>query len=104
MVKDGRPAIGLNLFFLVQSLKAQVGGLTKTIRNQASQFIMFKSHSVKELEDLAEAVSGEVAASTFYKVYDFAIQSKHDSLMIDLNKKPTQPSMFRRNLDTYILV
>ena len=34
--EDGRPAIGINLFFLIQTLKAQVGGHTKVIRNQAT--------------------------------------------------------------------
>jgi len=102
--KDGRPAIGLNLWFLVQSIKAQTGGLTKVIRNNASQYMMFKSHSVKEQEDLAEAVSGEVPAWLFLQSDGYAIQDKHDLLFIDLNKKPTQPSMFRRNLNEYIII
>ena len=58
--ENGRPAIGLNLFFLVQSLKAQVGGLTKVIRNQTKLWFIWKTHSKKEIEDLREAVSGEV--------------------------------------------
>ena len=52
--EDGPPAIGLNLFFLVQSLKPQVGGLTKVIRNQCKLRFIWKTHSQKELEDLRE--------------------------------------------------
>ena len=74
------------------------------IRNNASQYVMFKSHSVKETESLAEAVSGEVPDWLFYKVMDYALRDKHDFLFIDLNKKPEQPSMFRRNLNEWIII
>jgi len=97
--EDGRPAIGINLFFLIQTLKAQVGGLTKVIRNQATHIIIFRTMNKKELEDLSEAVSGEVSEEVFYRVYNQAIfgphSDRHSFLMIDLNKKPNHPSMFR---------
>lgn len=97
--KDGRPAIGLNLFFLVQTLKAQVGGLTKVIRNQASAYCIFRTMNKRELEDLAEAVSGEISEEVFHRVYNAAIygpnSNRHSFLWIDLNKKQNHPSMFR---------
>lgn len=105
--KDGRPAIGINLFFLVQTLKAQVGGLTKVIRNQASLYCIFRTMNAKELEDLAEAVSGEVSKEVFYRVYNHAIygpgSNRHSFLLIDLAKKSTHPSMFRSGLDTFLV-
>lgn len=97
--KDGRPAIGINLFFLIQSLKCQVGGLTKVIRNQATHYVIFRTMNNKELEDLTEAVSGEISSDVFYRVYNEAIyganSDRHSFLMIDLAKKPNHPSMFR---------
>jgi hypothetical protein len=105
--EDGRPAIGINLFFLVQTLKAQVGGLTKVIRNQATHFIIFRTMNKRELEDLAEAVSGEVSEEVFYRVYNQAIygpsSDRHSFLLIDLAKKPDHPSMFRQGYDTFLI-
>ena len=101
---DNRPAIGLNLMFLVQTLKCQVGGLSKVIRNQAKLYMMFKSHSKKELEDLTEAVAGEVPRQVFKDVFKQAIREPHDFLFIDLQyKRGVQPSMFRRGLNVYLV-
>lgn len=96
-------ALGISLYFLVQSYKTQVGGLTKTIRNQATTIILFQTKSEKELEDVAEEVGGEVDALTFYDVYNRAIREKHDFLFIDLHAKDEHPSCFRRNLDEFLL-
>ena len=102
--EDGRPAIGLNLFFLVQSLKAQVGGLTKVIRNQCKLWFLWKTHSQKELEDLREAVAGEVPAKVFDRIIEQAHREPHDFLLIDLQwRRGVQASPFRRNFDTYLV-
>ena len=102
--EDGRPAIGLNLFFLVQSLKAQVGGLTKVIRNQTKLWLIWKTHSKKELEDLREAVAGEVPARVFDQVIKQAHREPHDFLMIDLQwKRGVHASPFRRNFCTFLV-
>ena len=100
-VKGG--ALGLSLFFLVQAYKTQSGGITRTIRNQATTICLFQSKNEKELEDIAEEVGGEVDAATFYSVYNRAIQEKHDFLFIDLHKKSCHPSMFRRNFNEFLL-
>ena len=98
-------SIGVSLYFLIQSFKCQVGGLNKTIRNQATSLILFKTKDKGELKDIAESVAGEIDDEKFYKVYDTAIGdgSDYPFLFIDLHKKPNQPSMFRRKLDTYII-
>ena len=96
-------ALGLSLYFLVQSYKTQVGGLTRTIRNQATSIILFQSKSEKELEDVAEEVGGEVSSLQFYDVYNRAIRETHDFLFIDLHKKDEHPSMFRRNFNEFLL-
>jgi hypothetical protein len=105
--EDGRPAIGINLFFLIQTLKAQVGGLTKVIRNQATHYVMFRTMNKKELEDLAEAVSGEVSEEVFHQVYDHAIygpnSNRHSFLLVDLAKKSNHPSMFRQGFNTFLI-
>lgn len=97
-------ALGCSLFFLVQSYKSQVGGLTRTIRNQATSIILFKTKNMTELEDIACECSGEVGLGTFYKVYERAIREKFDFLFIDLHRKDSHPSPFRRNFNEFIIL
>ena len=102
--EDGRPAIGLNLFFLVQTLRAQIGGLTKVIRNQCKLWFIWKTHSQMELHDLKEAVAGEVPPLVFDQVLRRAHREIHDFLMIDLQwKRGVHKSPFRRNFDTFLV-
>jgi len=99
-------SIGVSLFFLIQSFKCQVAGLTRVIRNQCTQLIMFKSKDLKEINDIAESCGGEISKETFIKVYEYAIETggSHAFLFIDLHKKPEHPSMFRVCFDKFILV
>jgi len=101
-LKEGG-AIGVSLFFLIQSYKAQTGGLSRVIRNQCTSLIIFKTKDKKEMEDIAESCCGEVDEETFYKVYNTAIREPYDFLFIDFHKKKEHPSCFRRRFDEFIL-
>jgi hypothetical protein len=102
-LKEGG-SIGISIFFMIQSWKCQVGGLTKTVRNQCTSMIIFKTKDKKELQEIAESCSGEVDDATFYKVYDNAIgDGEFPFLFIDLHKKPEHLSMFRSRFDKFIL-
>lgn len=99
-------SIGVSLFFLIQSFKCQTGGLNRVIRNQCTQLVVFKTKDNKELEDIADSCGGEISKEKFIQVYDYAIETggDHPFLFIDLHKKELHPSMFRVNLDGFILV
>ena len=101
-LKEGG-AIGISLYFLGQSYKAQVGGLSRVIRNQATTLVVFKTKDEVELEGIYESVAGEIDQETFYKVYDEAIGEGHnyEFLFVDFHPKEGQ-SMFRQRLDKYI--
>jgi hypothetical protein len=101
-LKDGG-AIGVSLFFMIQSFKCQVGGLNKVIRNQCTSMCLFKTKDKQEMKDVAESVSGEIDEELFNKVYDTAIKEPYDFLFIDLHKKKEHLSMFRRRFDEFIL-
>jgi len=101
-MKEGG-AIGVSLFFMIQSYKAQTGGLSRVIRNQCTSLIIFKTKDKKEMEDIAESCCGEVDDTTFYKVYDTAIREPYDFLFIDFHKKKEHPSCFRRKFDEFII-
>jgi hypothetical protein len=96
-------SIGVSLFFLIQSFKAQTGGLNKVIRNQATSLILFKTKDKGELEDVAESVAGEIDDETFYKVYEAAIGegNNYEFLFIDFHPKKNQ-TMFRKKFEEYI--
>lgn len=96
-------AVGCSMVFCVQSYKSAQGGLPKSLRNNITLLVLFATKSGKELEEVAEEASGEIAPELFYSVYDHAIQKQHDFLMIDLHKKPSHPSGFRRNFSEFIV-
>ena len=100
-------AVGASLLFNTQVLKTSVGGMSKALRNNLTLILLFKTKSGKELEELANEVSGEVSEQVFYDVVNQAHQEPHDFLMIDLHKKPNHPGVgsvaFRRNFDEFII-
>jgi len=101
-LKEGG-AIGVSLFFMIQSFKCQTGGLNKVIRNQCTSMCLFKTKDRQEMKDVAESVSGEISEDIFNRVYDTAIREPYDFLFIDLHKKKEHPAMFRRRLDEFII-
>jgi len=98
-------AVGISLAFLLQSFKCQVGGLSRVIRNQCTNLIVFKTKDSGELKDIYESVAGEIDELTFYDVYNQAIGNgeNYPFLFIDLHKKPNQPSGFRSKFQEYII-
>ena len=101
-LKEGG-ALGLSLFFLVQSYKAVAGGISRTIRGNVTSMILFANKNQKMLDEIAEELAGEVAPEVFQKVFKQAIQEKHDFLFVDLHRKPHHPSAFRRKPDTFLI-
>jgi len=100
-LKNG--ALGVTLLFATQNYTSNQMGLNKSIRGNLTHLLVFKNKNIKELEKIAEECSGEINQDTFFQVYDKAIQSPHDFLFIDLHKKPTHPSGFRRNFNEFII-
>ena len=97
-------SIGASLYFLVQSYKAQNGGISKCIRGNTTSLAIGRTKSDKELEDIAEECGGEVSKECFMKVHTQATKdSKFDFLFIDFHKKDDHPSLFRKNLDTFLV-
>ena len=102
MEKGG--ALGLSLFFLVQSYKTTSGGITRAIRGNVTSMILFRNKNMKMLQEIADEIAGEVEPEKFFKIYERAMKDTHDFLFIDLHKKDSHPSAFRRNLDTFLVV
>lgn len=96
-------ALGVSVFFCVQSYKAAGGGLPKSCRGQCTSMLVFRTKDCNELNDIAEECSGEVSQETFMKVYEHAVDEPHSFLFIDFHKKETHPSMFRKRFDTFLI-
>ena len=103
-LKEGG-AIGVSLFFLVQSYKCQSGGLNKVVRNQCTALMVFRTKDAAELDDIASSVAGEIDRRTFDRVYGAAIGDGegHPFLLIDFARRATHLSMFRRRLNEFII-
>jgi len=102
---DGdRPSIGLSMFFLIQNYKCKSGGLDKAIRNNCTNLLVFKNKDLKELENIAMEIGGEVSKEKFMEVYETAMNDgDHAFLFIDLHKKDNHPSQFRSRFNKFIV-
>lgn len=97
-------ALGLSLIFATQTYKSNAYGLPRSVRAQATHIILFKTKDSSELEEIASELSGEIPVETFMKVYEYATAEPHSFLFIDLHKKKTDPSMFRKQFSEYIIL
>jgi hypothetical protein len=80
-------AIGCSLYFLIQTYKAQAGGISKCIRNNTTSLVLFKSKNENELKDIQQECSGEIDEETFYKMYEYATSKQFGFLFIDFHPK-----------------
>ena len=87
----------------IQSYKAQSGGCNKVVRSQCTHLSLFRTKCESELRSIAESFSGEISIDKFYKVYEKATDEPQSFLFVDLHKKDTQPSMFRKRFDQYLI-
>lgn len=98
--------IGVSLCFLTQSFISDTSGLPKVVRLQCTVLLLFKTYSIKERESVSHECRGETTHERFLEAYNTAMQGgDHNFLMVDfLYKKNNAPSMFRRNLNEYIIL
>jgi len=107
-LKEGG-SIGVSLYFLVQSFKAQTGGLNKVIRNQCTSMCIFKTKDDKELDDIADSCAGEIDKQKFFRVYEEAIGqgTNHEFLFVDLHRKNSHPGTgsisFRKCFNEFLI-
>eukprot|EP00854_Cymbomonas_tetramitiformis_P002310 gene2310-3034_t len=96
-------ALGITLLFACQNYTSSSGGLLKSIRGNLTHMLVFRNKNQKEIDKIGEEVGGEIPIEEFNSVYNQAIQGPHDFLFIDLHRKPSHPSMFRRNFNEWII-
>ena len=104
--EDDRASIGCSIFFNAQNFRCQGGSIPRSIRNNFTNCIFFKSKDSKELLEIASELSGEVSKEEFMAAYDVAMDDgEHLFLFVDLHRKiPEHPSMFRSRFDKFIMM
>lgn len=101
-LKEGG-ALGISCFFLTQTYKCQVGGISKAVRGQATFLILFRTKNKDELDQVCAECAGEIDEDTFIDVYNAAVKDKHDFMFIDFH--PKDPSLqFRRGYNEALLM
>lgn len=96
-------SIGCSLMYACQNYTSASGGIPKTIRGNTTILCVFKNKNMKELDIIAEECSGEVDVDTFMAVHAAATEGDYTFLTIDLNRKSSHPSMFRRCWNQWIM-
>ena len=98
-------SLGMSNIYVIHSLRSERGGLPKLVRDNAFQIaIVNNTANKKELQSLCEACSGQCDEEDFYAMFEKSQQKEHDTFIIDfLYRKEDHPSMFRQNLDVYLI-
>lgn len=92
--------IGLSIVMAVQTFNT---GIPKALRQNITQFFLWKTHDSSQLDCIYEQVAQGCDKDTFLKVFKIATQeNKHDFLTVDLSAK--ELSMFRKNFDEEIIL
>eukprot|EP00965_Chrysotila_dentata_P176991 5845373-Pleurochrysis_carterae.AAC.1 len=99
---------GVSMMFLTQSFISDTSGLPKIIRLQCTILLLFRTYSEKELLSVSHECRGETTHERFLVAYNTAMQGEgdHNFLLVDFmyKKNPNTKSMFRRNLDQFIIL
>jgi hypothetical protein len=102
---DDRPSIGCSIFYNAQNFRCMGGSIPRSIRNNFTNCVFFKSKDSKELLEIASEFSGEVTKEEFMRAYEIAMEDgEHPFLFVDLHKKDIHPSMFRSRFDKFIML
>jgi hypothetical protein len=96
-------SLGCTILMAVQSYKSANSGLPKLVRYQVTHMLLFKTQALDEKLEVQSEMGGNISLEAFLDVYDQAIIDPHDFLFIDLHPKPNHPSMFRRNMNEFII-
>lgn len=98
---DEGGSLGLSVILLTQTYKT-TNGISRAIRENCTELILFKQKGEKVLEGIISEMGGAIDPEQFTQAYNYALQDKHDNLCISFN--PKCPTMrYRKNLNEFII-
>ena len=96
-----RTACGLGVIFNSQTYSMNQG-VSRVLRENLTHMAIFKNKQEKQLQKMIDELAGAVDEVKFMEAYNYAIQDKHDSLLVSF--KPHCPThTFKRNLNELIM-
>jgi len=90
-------ALGTSMIITAQSWRA-VGGVPKTVRSNCTLLCLFKTHSKKQFNEIAEETSSEISPDVFKNIYEKATVEDHSFLTVDFQPKRSYP-VFRKRFE-----
>ena len=101
-----RAALGVSCFFLSQTYSGggggNHGGIPRGLRENATHLIFFRNKSENVFKKILEELGGAIPEEEMKAAYNYAIQDRHDNLLVDLF--PKCPSKrYRRNLNEFVM-
>ena len=95
--------LGISIFMACQNYTSPAS-CPRAVRGNLTHCMLFRNKDMNTIKQVAAEFGGEIDEETFMKVYEEATRdSPHDFLFIDLAKKDSHPSMFRKNFNTFII-
>lgn len=95
----GGEGYGISIIFAVQTFNT---GVSKALRENTQQFLLFASRDVNVVEDMYEGVGGDCTSEEFEKLYHHATSEPHGFLLVD-NNTDDKDRIFRMGWDTFLV-
>ena len=96
-----RSACGLGVIFNSQTY-SMTQGISRVLRQNLTHMIIFKNKQQKQMDKMIDELAGAVDQDKFTEAYNYAIQDKHDSLLISF-KAHCPTHTFKRNMNELII-
>tara|TARA_R110000803_G_scaffold173907_1_gene236557 strand:- start:644 stop:1612 length:969 start_codon:yes stop_codon:yes gene_type:complete len=96
-----RSACGLGVIFNSQTY-SMAQGISRVLRQNLTHMIIFKNKQQKQMDKMIDELAGAVDQDKFTEAYNYAIQDKHDSLLISF-KAHCPTHTFKRNMNELII-
>lgn len=95
----GGQGYGVSIQFAVQTFQT---GVSKALRENTQQFLLFASRDVNVVEAMYEGLGGDCTADEFEKMYHHATADPHGFLLVD-NNTDDKERMYRKGWDTFLV-
>ena len=90
--------VGVSIFMLVQTFKT---GVPRGLRQNVQLWFLFKTQDRQSVDFMYEEFASYVTKEQFDELYDYATDTDHDFLTVDLQGPPA--GRFRKNFDEILV-
>ena len=102
LMKTTGTAIGLSLIICCQNYTSQGFGISRAIRNNVTNLMIFKLKDKASLDKIQKEMGAVLNEDKFYKLYEEGTREKYGFLFIDFFPKEHHPSAYRKCFNEFI--